>query len=348
MPSIHKRSEATMSQPPVPENQLKLEFETPQFLHSLFANDAREVNYIEQSLGVSVVTRDGWILFSGSRAGLDLAKKLFADLEEARRSGVSIHKRDFRQAVDMVAGKQSRGLSDLTATRLLGSRTRKAVTPRSPHQQDYLRAMESHPVVFGIGPAGTGKTYLAMAMALCRLKRGEITRVILTRPAVEAGEALGFLPGDLQEKVAPYLRPLYDAIHDLLEPEEGNRYLEDGTIEIAPLAYMRGRTLASSCVILDEAQNTTREQMFMLLTRLGEGSSCVVTGDGSQVDLADGIASGLVEAEAAMDDVPGVKFIRFSRGDVVRHPVVSEIIDAYENYRNHNKNGAARGRGGSR
>ena len=172
--------------------------------------------------------------------------------------------------------------------------------------------------------------------------------MILTRPAVEAGEALGFLPGDLQEKVAPYLRPLYDAIHDLLEPEEGNRYLEDGTIEIAPLAYMRGRTLASSCVILDEAQNTTREQMFMLLTRLGEGSSCVVTGDGSQVDLADGIASGLVEAEAAMDDVPGVKFIRFSRGDVVRHPVVSEIIDAYENYRNHNKNGAARGRGGSR
>lgn len=337
-----------MSSPAVPEDQLKLEFETPQFLHSLFANDPKEVSYIEQSLGVRVVTRDGWILFSGPRAGLDLAKRLFADLEEARRSGASIHKRDFRQAVDMVAGKQSRGLADLTATRLLGSRTRKAVIPRSPRQLDYLRAMESHPVVFGIGPAGTGKTYLAMAMALCRLKRGEITRVILTRPAVEAGEALGFLPGDLQEKVAPYLRPLYDAIHDLLEPEQGTRYLEDGTIEIAPLAYMRGRTLANSCVILDEAQNTTREQMFMLLTRLGEGSSCVVTGDGSQVDLAAGVASGLVEAEGAMDKVPGVKFIRFSRGDVVRHAVVSEIIDAYENYRNANKNGVGMAQGETR
>jgi len=337
-----------MSSPAVPDDQLKLEFETPQFLHSLFANDPKEVNYIEQSLGVRAVTREGWILFSGPRSGLDLAKKLFADLEEARRSGTSIQKRDFRQAVDMVAGKKSRGLADLTATRLLGSRTRKAVIPRTPRQLDYLRAMESHPVVFGIGPAGTGKTYLAMAMALCRLKRGEITRVILTRPAVEAGEALGFLPGDLQEKVAPYLRPLYDAIHDLLEPEQGTRYLEDGTIEIAPLAYMRGRTLANSCVILDEAQNTTREQMFMLLTRLGEGASCVVTGDGSQVDLADGIASGLVEAEAAMDNVTGVKFIRFSRGDVVRHAVVSEIIDAYENYRNANKNGAGKVMGETR
>ena len=337
-----------MSSPAVPDDQLKLEFETPQFLHSLFANDPKEVNYIEQSLGVRAVTREGWILFSGPRSGLDLAKKLFADLEEARRSGTSIQKRDFRQAVDMVAGKKSRGLADLTATRLLGSRTRKAVIPRTPRQLDYLRAMESHPVVFGIGPAGTGKTYLAMAMALCRLKRGEITRVILTRPAVEAGEALGFLPGDLQEKVAPYLRPLYDAIHDLLEPEQGTRYLEDGTIEIAPLAYMRGRTLANSCVILDEAQNTTREQMFMLLTRLGEGASCVVTGDGSQVDLADGIASGLVEAEAAMGNVTGVKFIRFSRGDVVRHAVVSEIIDAYENYRNANKNGAGKVMGETR
>ncbi|MCH2332917.1 MAG: PhoH family protein [Roseibacillus sp.] len=329
-----------MSSPIVPDDQLKLEFETAHFLHSLFANDPREVSYIEKALGLRVVTRDGWILFSGPRTGLGMAKTLFADLEQARRSGVTIERRDFRQAVDMVAGRQSTGLTELTATRLLGSRTRRAVSPRSARQLEYLRAMESHPVVFGIGPAGTGKTYLAMAMALYRLKTGDITRVVLTRPAVEAGEALGFLPGDLQEKVAPYLRPLYDAIHDLLEPEQGTRYLEDGTIEIAPLAYMRGRTLANSCVILDEAQNTTREQMFMLLTRLGEGSSCVVTGDGSQVDLGDGIPSGLIEAEAAMADVPGVQFVRFSRGDVVRHEVVSEIIDAYETYRNTNKNGA--------
>ncbi len=181
-------------------------------------------------------------------------------------------------------------------------------------------------------------------MALSMLKEGEITRVILTRPAVEAGEALGFLPGDLQEKVAPYLRPLYDALHDILEPEEGHRFLEDGTIEIAPLAYMRGRTLARSFVILDEAQNTTREQMFMLLTRLGEGSRCVVTGDGTQVDLQKGTPSGLLEAERALGEVRGVSFVHFDPEDVVRHPVVGRIIDAYERHR---KDAELQGNGGA-
>ncbi len=319
------------------DDQLKLEFETPQFLHSLFANNPKEIGYVEERLNVRVVTRDGWILFSGSGDGLKLAKRLFADLEETRRAGTEIQQRDFRQAVDMVAGKEGRGLSELTANRLSCSRTRRPVRPRSPRQLDYLQAMERYPVVFGVGPAGTGKTYLAMAMALYRLKKGEVARVVLTRPVVEAGEALGFLPGDLQEKVAPYLRPLYDAINDILEPEEGNRYLEDGTIEIAPLAYMRGRTLSNSCVILDEAQNTTREQMFMLLTRLGEGSSCIVTGDGTQIDLSNGIPSGLSEAEIALERVSGVKFVRFSEGDVVRHQIVSEIIEAYERYRIPNK-----------
>jgi phosphate starvation-inducible PhoH-like protein len=236
--------------------------------------------------------------------------------------------------VDLVATGEKTGLAELCATKLLGSRSRKAVAPRTPHQLEYLKAMQDHPVVFGVGPAGTGKTYLAMAMALSMLKSGEVTRVVLTRPAVEAGEALGFLPGDLQEKVAPYLRPLYDALHDILEPEEGLRYLEDGTIEIAPLAYMRGRTLAHSFVILDEAQNTTREQMFMFLTRLGEGSCCVVTGDSTQVDLREGTPSGLVEAERALRAVAGIEFVRFSPEDVVRHPVVGRIIDAYEKHRN--------------
>jgi phosphate starvation-inducible PhoH-like protein len=185
-----------------------------------------------------------------------------------------------------------------------------------------------------MGPAGTGKTYLAMAMALSMLKEGEVTRVVLTRPAVEAGEALGFLPGDLQEKVAPYLRPLYDALHDILEPDRGQAYLEDGTIEIAPLAYMRGRTLAHSFVILDEAQNTTREQMFMFLTRLGEHSRCVVTGDGTQVDLRGGVPSGLLEAEKALRGVQGISFVDFDPEDVVRHPVVGRIIDAYDRHRN--------------
>ena len=326
-----------MSERSDPDNQLKLEFETPQFLHSLFANNPKEIGYVEERLNVRVVTRDGWILFSGSGSALKLAKRLFADLEETRRSGTAIQQRDFRQAVDMVTGKEGRGLAELTATRLPCSRTRRPVRPRSPRQLDYLHAMERYPVVFGLGPAGTGKTYLAMAMALCRLKKGEVARVVLTRPVVEAGEALGFLPGDLQEKVAPYLRPLYDAINDILEPEEGSRYLEDGTIEIAPLAYMRGRTLSNSCVILDEAQNTTKEQMFMLLTRLGEGSSCIVTGDGTQIDLGNGIPSGLAEAESALERVSGVKFVRFSEGDVVRHQIVSEIIEAYERYRIPNK-----------
>jgi len=326
-----------MSERSDPDNQLKLEFETPQFLHSLFANNPKEIGYVEERLNVRVVTRDGWILFSGSGSALKLAKRLFADLEETRRSGTVIQQRDFRQAVDMVTGKEGGGLAELTATSLPCSRTRRPVRPRSPRQLDYLHAMERYPVVFGLGPAGTGKTYLAMAMALCRLKKGEVARVVLTRPVVEAGEALGFLPGDLQEKVAPYLRPLYDAINDILEPEEGSRYLEDGTIEIAPLAYMRGRTLSNSCVILDEAQNTTKEQMFMLLTRLGEGSSCIVTGDGTQIDLGNGIPSGLAEAESALERVSGVKFVRFSEGDVVRHQIVSEIIEAYERYRIPNK-----------
>ena len=322
-----------MSEQAVQDEQLKLEFETPQFLHSLFANDPREVRYLEETLGVRAVTRDGWILFSGPRGALEKARRLFADLEESRRAGTTIGRRDFRLAVDMVEKDGQSGLAELSGTQILGSRMRKAVTPRTPNQLEYVKAMRDAPVVFGIGPAGTGKTYLAMAMALSCLKEGQVTRVILTRPAVEAGEALGFLPGDLQEKVAPYLRPLYDALDDILDPDEGHRYLEDGTIEIAPLAYMRGRTLARSFVILDEAQNTTREQMFMLLTRLGEGACCVVTGDATQVDLGEGTPSGLVEAERALAAVEGVRFVRFAPGDVVRHPIVGEIIDAYEKHR---------------
>ena len=314
--------------------QIKLEFESPQFLHSLFANDPQLLHHLEKRVGVRIVTRDGWVLVSGPDEGLEHTRRLFLELEEVRRAGAAIEGRDFRMAVDLVVEGEQTGLLELTGTRLLGSRTRRPVTPRTPHQLAYLKAMRENPVVFGVGPAGTGKTYLAMAMALALLKEGEVTRVVLTRPAVEAGDALVFLPGDLQEMVAPYLRPLYDALHDILEPEAGHQYLEDGTIEIAPLAYMRGRTLARSFVILDEAQNTTREQMFMLLTRLGEGTHCVVTGDGSMVDLREGIPSGLAEAERALDGTEGVDIVRFSNEDVVRHVVVARIIDAYERHRN--------------
>ena len=313
--------------------ELRLDFETPQFLHSLFANDAKHLAYLEELLAVKTVTRDGWVMISGEPAALSRARAVFEDLETAQRNGRRIEVRDFRLAVEVAAGQGDVGVSQLSGVRLVGSRGRKPVVPRTPNQLAYVKAIETHAVVFGLGPAGTGKTYLAMAMALTLLKRGSIQRVVLTRPAVEAGEALGFLPGDLREKVAPYLRPLYDAIHDMLDPDEAQRYLDEGTIEIAPLAFMRGRTLSRSFVILDEAQNTTREQMFMALTRLGEDSRMVVTGDGSQVDLKPGVRSGLAEAEHALGEIEGIAVLRFTREDIVRHPVVGRIVAAYERYR---------------
>jgi phosphate starvation-inducible protein PhoH and related proteins len=314
-------------------SEFKLDFDTPQFLHGLFANDPKNLNYLEDALGVRTVTREGWVLLTGDPDAISRARAVFADLESAQRKGGRIEARDFRLAVDVATRAGHVGVNDLAEVRLVGSRGRKPVVPKTPAQLEYVRAIESHDVIFGLGPAGTGKTYLAMAMALTLLKRRVMQRIVLTRPAVEAGEALGFLPGDMREKVAPYLRPLYDAIHDMLDPEEGQRYLEEGTIEIAPLAFMRGRTLARSFVILDEAQNTTREQMFMALTRLGDESKMVVTGDGSQVDLKPGVRSGLGEAEHALEGVEGIAFQRFSQADIIRHPVVGRIVEAYERHR---------------
>ncbi len=314
-------------------DEIKLEFDTPQFLHGLLANEVKNLAHLESVLGVRAVTREGWIIISGPPAALERARAVFSDLEPAQRNGRQIESRDFRLAVEAASAGSPVGVSELSGVKLVGSRGRKPVVPRTANQLSYVRMMETHDVIFGLGPAGTGKTYLAMAMALTMLKRKAIQRVVLTRPAVEAGEALGFLPGDLREKIAPYLRPLYDAIHDMLDPEEAQRYLDDGTIEIAPLAFMRGRTLSRSFIILDEAQNTTREQMFMTLTRLGEESRMVVTGDGSQVDLKPGVRSGLAEAEHALQGVEGIGFMRFAREDIVRHPVVGRIVEAYERYR---------------
>lgn len=317
------------------EEGVKLEFETARFLQSLFAHDENLLRYLEDELDLRAVTRDGWILFQGAEESQRVAVAVMEDLEKARRAGGDITARDFRLAVDFARQQNEDGpkVSDLHKLKLESGRGRKPVTARSPRQADYLGKMLQNEVVFGLGPAGTGKTYLAMAMALSLLKKQEVSRVILTRPAVEAGEALGFLPGDLKEKVAPYLRPLYDAIDDILGHEEGEKCLEDGSIEIAPLAYMRGRTLTRAFVILDEAQNTTREQMFMALTRLGEDSRMVVTGDGSQVDLKKNEISGLAEAEKALRGVDGIGFVTFAEEDVVRHPVVARIISAYSKYR---------------
>ena len=248
---------------------LKLEFESGAFLQSLLGGSEDGLVYLKDKLDLKkVVTRDGWILFEGNSQSIAHARAVFSDLECARREGALLSERDFRLAIDLVSQRSEQTISAMASIKLLGTRGGKAVVPKSPGQARYISAMLENDVTFGLGPAGTGKTYLAMAVALSLLKEKKIHRVVLTRPAVEAGEALGFLPGDLKEKVAPYLRPLYDALHDMLGPDEGQRYLEDGTIEIAPLAYMRGRTLARSFVILDEAQNTTPEQMFLSLIHI--------------------------------------------------------------------------------
>ena len=314
------------------EHQIKLEYESAHFLQSLFGHAEKELRYLEGRAKVRLVTRDGWLEVRGSKEGCDLVEEIFTDLEEARRNGGEVTSRDFRMAVDLVR-QGGEGISALGRLQLVGARGCKPVVARSPNQLAYLNSMVANEVVFGLGPAGTGKTYLAVAMALDLLRKKQISRLILTRPAVEAGEALGFLPGDMRDKVAPYLRPLYDAIDDMLGFEEGAKRLEDGSIEIAPLAYMRGRTLSRSFVILDEAQNTTREQMFMALTRLGEGSRCIITGDSSQIDLKDHGISGLLEAEKALRNVDGVAFNHFDTSDVVRHPVVGRIISAYKDFR---------------
>src|SRR5438477_7079500 len=262
-----------------------LEFESARALQSLYANDLKLLKNLEESLGVKVTTREGWVKLEGEPDKIDKAQQVFDQLEQARQKGLPIQKREFYYALNSVSEAREENLGDLAATKILTSPRKPPIIARSVGQRDYVEAIQKHDIVFGIGPAGTGKTYLAVAMAVAALKKEQVARIILTRPAVEAGEALGFLPGELEEKITPYLRPLYDALRDMLELEEMERAIARQTIEVAPLAYMRGRTLNNAFVILDEAQNTTTEQMFMLLTRIGLNSKCVVTGDVTQIDL---------------------------------------------------------------
>ncbi|MFV1994171.1 MAG: PhoH family protein [Verrucomicrobiales bacterium] len=312
----------------------KLEFESPHFLQSLFANDLSLLKELEEDLEVRVTTRDSWIQFEGVEEATERAGRVLHELEAARRKGSVIGAHEFRYAVKAVArGEVGAGVGELAERKLLGSSTKPPVVPKTRGQLAYLEAMDTHDVVFGVGPAGTGKTYLAMARALQALQDREVGCLVLTRPAVEAGEALGFLPGDMKEKIFPYLRPLYDALYDMLEPQVVEKYIDRGMIEIAPLAYMRGRTLNRAFIILDEAQNTTCEQMFMFLTRLGLDSRCVITGDPSQVDLRSSVRSGLAEAMEVLADAKGVDFSRFESVDIVRHPVVQGIIEAYSRAR---------------
>lgn len=303
----------------------------PNLALSLYGPRDEHLRLLEEKLQVKIIARGTELLLQGSEEALEIAQAVIADLVALLKRGDAISPSHVNYAISL-AQSQGGKLSELSNHTVFINSRGKAVRPRTRGQLEYIEALEQNSIVFAIGPAGTGKTYLAMAKAVAALRSHQVERIILTRPAVEAGEKLGFLPGDLQEKVDPYLRPLYDALYDLLGPEAASRAMEKGTVEVAPLAYMRGRTLENSYIILDEAQNTSSEQMKMFLTRLGHGSRMVITGDVTQVDLPRGKVSGLREAQKVLSSVEGISFIELSELDVVRHHLVSKIISAYAQF----------------
>jgi phosphate starvation-inducible PhoH-like protein len=310
-----------------------LHFENARLAQQLYNNDPRNLQAIEEQLGVRATSREGWIRLEGEPAAVDRAKHLFLMLEDSLHSGTPVRNREFTHALSIIKQEGVSTLKDIMSDRIQTSEKRGSITAKTVGQKRYLDAIRCNDVTFGIGPAGTGKTYLAVALALSALREGRVSRIILTRPAVEAGEALGFLPGDLYEKIKPYLRPLHDALQDMLPAEEIQKHTERGVIEIAPLAYMRGRTLNHAFIILDEAQNSTTEQMFMFLTRLGINSKAVITGDETQIDLPPHKRSGLLEAHRVLRDIEGIAIVEFTKRDVVRHALVHRIITAYEEHR---------------
>ncbi len=299
----------------------------------LYGESECNLRLLRDELGVEAHARGNEVRLSGSEASVEIARNVLEQLYEVLRSGGAVHPRDVRSAIAMVNEKPDVDLSEVYEDVLSHVGARRMIRAKNLSQHRYVELIRSFDVAIAVGPAGTGKTYLAMAMAIAALNRKEVSRLILTRPAVEAGERLGFLPGDLAEKVDPYMRPLYDALHDMMDFEKIQRLMERGVIEVAPLAFMRGRTLNDAFVILDEAQNTTGEQMKMFLTRLGFGSKAVITGDVTQVDLPVDVESGLVEAQRILGHIPGIGMMEFSRKDVVRHPLVQSIIEAYESDR---------------
>jgi len=299
-------------------------------LETLFGAYDENLKQLEALFGVRIRTQGNEVTVDGDPTAVGKAERTLTELATLVQEGYRLSNGDVKTAAQLVAQDQQVALRDYLVKSNVKSAGRRQIAPKSVNQRRYLDAIDQHDIVFGVGPAGTGKTYLAMAQAISFLLAKKVSRIILARPAVEAGEKLGFLPGDLQEKVNPYLRPLYDALYDMMEVERVERLLERGTVEIAPLAFMRGRTLNDSFVILDEAQNTTSEQMKMFLTRLGFGSKAVVTGDITQIDLPSGRPSGLVEALKVVSQVDGIAFIYFDDRDVVRHRLVQQIVKAYE------------------
>ncbi len=316
-------------------SQLELAFEDNRLAAQLYGDFDQNLALIEQRLHLTATPRGNHLMLKGSATAVDQARRVLESLYGLLEEGRSIDIANVDTMIRMIETEDSQltlpTLEKKGKVRMAQIATRKAtIVARTPAQDAYMRAMERAELVFGVGPAGTGKTYLAVAHAATLLERGDINRIILSRPAVEAGERLGFLPGDMKEKVDPYLRPLYDALYDMMRPEHVERCITSGVIEVAPLAFMRGRTLANAVVILDEAQNTTSMQMKMFLTRLGENSKMIVTGDPTQVDLPRGEKSGLIEAIGLLDGIEGVHISRFNDKDVVRHALVGRIVRAYE------------------
>ncbi len=312
--------------------EILYELKNPSKINTLFGNLDKNIIYIEREFGIRIRISDDGLYIRGNERILPIVSHLLDVLFEIIKAKDILTFEDVRYAVNMEKQENSENiknyLNDIVVTTYQG----KPIRPKTIGQKRYVDIIRENGIVFGIGPAGTGKTYLAMAMAIESFKNKEINRIILTRPAVEAGESLGFLPGDLQEKIDPYLRPLYDALYEIMGPETYQKLIERGAIEVAPLAYMRGRTLDNAFVILDEAQNTTPQQMKMFLTRLGYGSKAIITGDITQLDLPRGKKSGLITIRNILKNIKGIEFVDFDKNDVVRHPLVQRIIDAYDEY----------------
>jgi phosphate starvation-inducible protein PhoH and related proteins len=316
---------------------MKKNIEISPNIETLFGTRDENLRLLEDGLNVAINLRADSIEITGAASDVDRAEQVFADYQHLHRNGFSFVNGDLGDMIRVLTRDSAaslRGLAEAGKQRSFGKRS---VQPKSINQRRYLEAIEKYDMVFGVGPAGTGKTYLAVAMAISALMSKRVNRIVLARPAVEAGERLGFLPGTLQEKVDPYLRPLYDALYDMLDPDKVDRYLEKNVIEIAPIAFMRGRTLNDAFVILDEAQNTTSEQMKMFVTRLGFNSKAVITGDITQIDLPNANRSGLLEAIDVLGKVEGIRFCHFDEGDVVRHHLVQRIIRAYDEYKGRNE-----------
>ncbi|MGH7412402.1 MAG: PhoH family protein [Candidatus Methylomirabilis sp.] len=311
-------------------------------IQQLFGRKDEVRKLIEEALQVKLVARDGLVSIQGQAEDVAMGEKVVTELLSCLARGQSVTPQDVKLALRLFLKRDEEEYRRIQGELVEVSPKKRPVRPKGPGQRRYVEAIRHHDIVFGIGPAGTGKTYLAMAMAVSALLKREVNRIILTRPAVEAGEKLGFLPGTLYEKINPYLRPLYDALYDMIEAERVTRLTEMGTIEVAPLAFMRGRTLNDSFIVLDEAQNTTSEQMKMFLTRLGFGSKTVITGDITQVDLPTGRVSGLIEVRSILKEIEGIKFIHLGEEDVVRHELVQQIVRAYESYQTPSSSAEAR------